>query len=102
MVLGLSAAILPVMGLFPQRIMDQMALYGQGFLGGRQALGEVSYFSLENLKGAAISLAVGILVYVLVVRAVDDGAGRRTAGRRYPDRWPGGWIWKTVSTGRLC
>ena len=86
-VLGLSAVILPAMGLFPKRIMDQMALYGQGFLGGRQALGEVPYFSLENLKGAAISLAVGILVYALVARPWMT-EWEKDGGRRYPDRWP--------------
>ncbi len=47
----------------------------------------VAYFSLENLKGGAVSLTVGVFLYILVVRAWLMGKG----DPRYLDRWPG-WI----------
>ena len=47
----------------------------------------MSYFSLEKLKGAAISLAVGILVYAFVARPWMTER-EKDGGRRYPDRWP--------------
>ena len=49
----------------------------------------VAYFSLINLKGAGVSILIGLLLYVLVVRkwmeTVQDG------NRIYRDRWPG-WL----------
>ena len=82
--LTLSATLLPAMGFLPHIVMDRLADAGQGFMlpKGAAALGEeVSYFSLENLKGAAISLAIGALVYLVIVRLwmIKDG--------RYVNRW---------------
>ena len=57
----------------------------------------VAYFSLINLKGAGVSILIGLLLYVLVVRkwmeTVQDG------NRIYRDRWPAGWIWRICCTG---
>lgn len=82
--LTLSATLLPAMGFLPHIVMDRLADAGQGFMlpKGAAALGEeVSYFSPENLKGAAISLAIGALVYLVIVRLwmIRDG--------RYVNRW---------------
>lgn len=82
--LTLSATLLPAMGFLPHIVMDRLADAGQGFMlpKGAAALGEeVSYFSPENLKGAAISLAIGALVYLVIVRLwmIKDG--------RYVNRW---------------
>ena len=59
------------------------------FLNAESLKSVVAYFSLINLKGAGISILIGLLLYVLVVRkwmeTVQDG------NRIYRDRWPG-WL----------
>ena len=93
--LTLSAALLPLMGSMPHIIMDRIADMGQGFLEPYDAQGaaafilpaaqdtaeKIAYFSPENIKGAAISIGIGALVYLLVVRTwmIKDG--------RYVNRW---------------
>ena len=67
-VLG-SAVLLPVFGLLPGWTMDKLADMGASFLRAEEGF-RVSYFSFENLKGAATSLLIGILVYTLFVRKV--------------------------------
>lgn len=85
--LCLSAAVIPVMGLFPQVIMDGLADWGQGFFMGSLPEHVVSYFSRENLKGAFITIGIGILLYVTVVRGflMEEGAEGQ---KQYADRWP--------------
>ena len=68
--LTVSATLLPIMGFLPHIVMDGLADMGQGFM---QALktgtGEsIAYFSLTNLKGAVISLVIGMLIYFVIVR----------------------------------
>ncbi len=66
--LTVSAVLLPLMGLFPHAVMDRLAGIGQGFMNVQGAELAISYFSLTNLKGAAVSLAIGATVYGIVVR----------------------------------
>lgn len=76
------AALLPLFGLLPHATMDRLADLGQGFFLVEGHAHAVSYFSWINLKGSLISLALGGLLYVLVVRGplMEDGS--------YADRWP--------------
>lgn len=86
-VLVAAATILPVLGLTPHLTMDRIADLGQSFFQVQGHAHEVAYFSLGNLKGGLISIAIGVLLYAVVVRGFlmePDGA----AGRRYVDRWP--------------
>lgn len=89
--LGISAFILLVWGLFPHGIMDRTASLGESFMNyfdmGAEAHA-VSYFSLENLQGALVSVCIGVLVYLIVIRC---GLMRRmeNGGREYVNRWPG-------------
>ncbi len=63
-----SALVLLIWGLFPHGIMDRAAKLGQTFMG-LEGFGEnVGYFSLKNLSGAAISIGIGAVVYVFVIR----------------------------------
>ena len=79
--LTVSATLLPIMGLLPHVVMDGLTDVGQNFMNTTQAGESVAYFSLTNLKGAAISLAIGILVYFVVVRLwiIKEG--------KYVNRW---------------
>lgn len=65
--LTVSAVLLPLMGLLPGIVMDGIADMGQSFLR-TEAMEKISYFSLNNLKGALISLVFGALIYGFVVR----------------------------------
>ena len=66
--LTISASLLPLMGFFPYAVMDRLSQMGQGFMNVEEMELAVSYFSLTNLKGAAISLVIGAVVYTVVVR----------------------------------
>lgn len=64
----LSATLLPVMGMLPGQVMERIADMGQGFMQVTESSQTISWFSLNNLKGAAVSIGIGILVYLVVVR----------------------------------
>ncbi|MCD7767061.1 MAG: sodium:proton antiporter, partial [Lachnospiraceae bacterium] len=49
-------------------IMDRAAKLGQTIMGLEEFGETVSYFSLKNLSGAAISIGIGAVVYVFVIR----------------------------------
>ena len=80
--LGISGLILPVLGVAPNLVNDRIADIGQEFLAVGQMEHAVHYFSAENLKGGAISIAVGALVYLLIVRKL------LMRNHRYVDAWP--------------
>ena len=80
------AAIMPVLGLLPNQIMDGMAALGRGFMHGHAPDHAVHYFAWVNLKGALISLCIGAAVYLLVIRPLLTE--RDCGGVHYPNRWP--------------
>lgn len=63
-----SATLLPVMGFVPHIVMDGLADMGQGFMQVQNTGESIAYFSLTNLKGAAISLVIGVVIYFVIVR----------------------------------
>ena len=86
-VLGLSALVMPLFGLLPRQTLDRLADLGQTFLHGHSPEHPVAYFSLTNLKGGCISIAIGAALYLLVIRPLlmvrqEDGR------KRYVNRWP--------------
>ncbi len=84
--LTLSALLVPVLGIMPNQTMDPIADLAGGFLNAGTPAHAVAYFSLTNLKGACISLAIGVIVYLAVIRPLlmrnENGV------RVYVDRWP--------------
>lgn len=95
-VLAAGATLLPVLGLMPDFIMGKLADMGQSLFVNGTAVGLqyvpakggqviVDWFSLSSLKGAGISIGIGILVYLFVVRTVlmkqENGC------RIYVNRW---------------
>lgn len=87
MALGISAILLLIWGLFPHTIMDRAAAIGQGLMHLEEEGHAVAYFSLKNLSGAAISIAIGAVVYLLVIRRylMKETGGRISS---YVDVWP--------------
>lgn len=69
--LTVSALVLFVWGLFPHITMDKAARLGEGFmcpLSIENAERSVTYFSMGNLRGALISIIIGLVVYAFVIR----------------------------------
>ncbi len=78
-----SAVIMPVLGFTAGLTMDRLADIGTDFFGCGVMAERVKYFSLENLKGALISIVIGCAVYFVVVRKLlMDKNGE------YKNRWP--------------
>ncbi|MCI8422409.1 MAG: NADH dehydrogenase [Lawsonibacter sp.] len=79
-VLLVYAVGMPLLGALPNRMMEPIAAFARPFFHGEAPAHAVAYFSSVNLKGAAISLFIGALVYLLGVRPLLTVPGR--AGRR--------------------
>ncbi len=85
--LGVSAAILPILGLLPGPLMSNIARLGQGFMNGEAPAEAIAWFSWANLRGAGISLAIGGAVYFGFIRTLlmrKNAEGTLV----YVDRWP--------------
>lgn len=61
------ALILLILGVFTD-IMDSIGQLGQEFFFGHDPDHVVSYFSWINIKGALVSIVIGIIVYLLIIR----------------------------------
>ena len=81
-VLGISAVILPILGAFPGMTMDKMADAVMNFMRSGELAHQVHYFTWVNLKGGLISIGIGVLVYLFVIRKVFMRKDR------YVDLWP--------------
>lgn len=68
--LVVPAVILPMLGMLPDLFMDSLANIGQSFMGLEEPANATHYFSWTNLKGALLSLSIGVVVYLLIVRVV--------------------------------
>lgn len=84
--LGVPAVLIFVLGILPHPLMDRIAALGEGFLGSSGMTETVSYFSFANLKGAAISIAIGAVVYLGFIRPVL--MKKEGEEKSYVNRWP--------------
>ena len=85
--LAVTALISPVMGMLPYGTMDKMADAAQEFMGVHHAGHQVHYFTWINLKGSLISIAIGAVLYFVVVRGWMMRK-ETTGNRSYVNRWP--------------
>lgn len=68
------ALIMLAMGLLPYLIMNRIAWLSSGFFGiepEEMAEAAVVYFSLHNLTGSLISIAIGLVLYFVIFRRLD-------------------------------
>jgi len=81
-ILTLSAVILPVIGFLPNKLGDKISILGSAFMNGTEHHHAVNYFSFENIEGAAISIIIGVCVYIFFIQKflIKDG--------EYLDLWP--------------
>lgn len=81
-----SAIILPAMGLLGNTFMTPLAEASMSFLNLEKLEHSIHYFSGENLLGGLKSIAIGVLVYFLIVRTVM--IRKENDHRTYVDLWP--------------
>lgn len=90
-IFGVCGILLPILGILPTVFMNRIARVGDGFISG---IGfetkTIAYFSLENLKGAVISIIVGLIVYFGFIRVCFIHK-RKNGGTYYQKIWPD-WI----------
>ena len=86
-VLIIAGAILPIIGMLPYWTQDILANTAQGFMHGHDPATPVNYFSLINLRGAASSIAIGLIVYFLFIR-VCLMKKNENGVKVYADVWP--------------
>ncbi|MEG1895506.1 MAG: hypothetical protein RR162_04630, partial [Oscillospiraceae bacterium] len=67
-VIGCVSALIFAFGAFPHQTLDKIAGTTAAFMGVHPLENEINYFSLANLKGAAISIGIGVLLYFVVAR----------------------------------
>ncbi|MFI3168765.1 MAG: complex I subunit 5 family protein [Faecalibacterium sp.] len=80
--LVLIGSISPILGLTPHLSMEGIAALANDFTGSENPAHAVEYFALHILKGGAISLGIGALIYFVVVRKLFLQKGV------YRDLWP--------------
>ena len=87
-VLAIGGLLMPLLGLTPHLTMDKIAAYALPFFRREPMAHAVNYFSLGNLKGAAISITIGVLVFLFVgmkwLTRKEDGV------EVYRNVWPRG------------
>ncbi len=80
-----SALVLPLFGMASKYTMDALADISDSFLR-TESMEPVNYFSWANLRGGAISILIGIALYLVVVRLL---LMKKTDGEwEYVNRWP--------------
>ena len=85
-VLLLSALVLPLLGLWPAGTLQRAAARSMGFFGQEVIAHPIAFFSGENLIGAAESIGIGALVYLLIARPLltREEGGVRVYVNRLP------------------
>ena len=81
-----SALLVPLLGVQPNATMDVIADFAGGFLHAGTPEHHVEYFSWVNLKGACISLGIGLIVYLFFIRV--KLMPKENGVRVYVDLWP--------------
>ncbi len=81
--IGISALLIPVLGVLPNGLLLKAFEISEEFLNQHALSHDIEFFSLVNIKGGAITLVIGTVVYLTVVR---KWMYRNTEG--YINRWP--------------
>ena len=84
--LFMSAILVPILGVRPDITMDPIADLMAGMTHQGHLEHAVQYFSLTNLKGAFISISIGLVVYLGMIRPLL--IKKKKDGRVYINAWP--------------
>ncbi len=85
--IGGSAIVLPILGFFPTKTMMPLAHAAGEFMRLEEEGHTPHFFGWECIKGALVSLVIGAVVYLLIIRPIfmkkmEDGT------KRYLNLWP--------------
>ena len=81
----LPFSLILAFGILPYITLDPVADFSAGFLSGHTLAHQVHYFTLKNLSGAAISISLGAIIYLMTRRAFIKSLGEE---RLYINLWP--------------
>ena len=87
-VLVIGGVLMPLLGLTAHLTMDKIAAYALPFFRRAPMTHAVHYFSLTNLKGALISITIGVLVFLFV--GMKWLTSKRDGQEIYRNVWPRG------------
>ena len=82
-----SAIVLPFLGAMPATFLTPLGDMSAHFFGQHAPEHHIDYFCAANLEGAAISITIGAVVYLLIVRPLLMKKDERGV-RVYVNRWP--------------
>ncbi len=82
-----SAIVLPFLGAMPATFLTPLGDMSAHFFGQHASAHTIHYFSWENLKGAIISISIGLAAYLLIVRPLLMKKNEQGV-RVYVNRWP--------------
>ena len=86
--LTISALLIPVMGFFPSKVMDGLAAWGLGAFNSEAPFYAVKYFSMEKIPGKLINFAIGVGIYIFIVRGLMMRRKDASGNRVYANLWP--------------
>ena len=87
-VLVIGGVLMPLLGLTAHLTMDKIAAYALPFFRRAPMAHAVAYFSFGNLKGALISITIGVLVFLFV--GMKWLTGKEDGHEVYRNVWPRG------------
>lgn len=93
-VLTIGALLFPIMGMLPGVIMNDIADLGEDFMHPEMYEVAIRYFSSANLKGGLISILIGVVIYLVLIRKWM--IKREENGMVYVDRWNKYWDLENV------
>lgn len=65
-----TSLLFPLFGMLPNLFLDKIGVMGEGLFHNNETNLVIHYFSYANIKGSLMSIAIGILLYCIVVRKV--------------------------------
>lgn len=85
----ITSVMFCILGLFPHLTSERLAEASLGFLNLPEAMPEIAYFHIVNLKSVFLSLLFGVLLYVFGIRRFL--MKKESGGRVYVNRWNPKW-----------
>jgi len=82
------AVMLPVFGIVPTKTMNRLANMARDFMHGELPAHDVHYFAFTNVKGALVSIVIGVFVYFAFIRLLlmkKDENGNKVYINAWPD-----------------
>ena len=83
-----SAILLPFLGFTANKTMMYLSDFSVGFMNGAALEHSIHFYSWENLRGSVVSIAIGIVLYCVVVRGLLMRKSVDYVDKEYINAWP--------------